>query len=251
MLKIIHKIEEKIELYFFDPWKDEDKYTDRFFQINDVGLKAYSPLYLMRRQILLLSGKLIKFPAPPIWQTPYFSAVLVANIAIDGLKDLAKVSGAAFYKNYLELDLIQYVGLRTLRNALEHNNFQLYHRVYNGLYKGNKKKHGKGEFSEIDKYLKSNKKLNHRIKLKFFKVNYLLYDGSKKEIILPPKVDKIYNNKSDKYALITFNIWPFEFLKQFEKAAEQIKQEIMNSESLKKHFDKTITIDNWMKVNKI
>ena len=242
-----NKVDQKIELYFFDPWKDEDKYTERFFQTNNTNTKAYSPLYLMRRQILLLSGKLIQFPAPPIWQTPYFSAILLANISIDGLRDLSKLSWKDFYKNYFNLDPIQHTGLRLLRNALEHNNFQLYHRVYNRTYQENKNKHGKREFSEIDSYLKKNNKIGQKFNLKFFKVNFVLYSGDKKEIILPPKVDKVYNN-SNRYALITFNVWPFEFLKQFEEATEEVKQEILSKENLKRYFDETITIDNWMKV---
>ncbi len=242
-----NNIDKKLELYFFDPWKDENKYTERFFQINNTKTKAYSPLYLMRRQILLLSGKLIQFPVPPIWQTPYFSAILLANIAIGGLRDLSKLSWKVFYKNYFDLEPIQHTGLRILRNALEHNNFQLYHRVYNKAYKENKNKHGKREFNEIDNYLKKNKKIGQKINLKFFKVNFVLYSGDKKEIILPPKVDKVYNNNSDRYALITFNVWPFEFLSQFEKATEEVKQNILHRESLKNYFDKSVTYDNWMK----
>lgn len=244
------KVEEKIELYFFDPWKDEDKYTESFFQINNKETtKAYSPLYLMRRQVLLLAGKLIKFPSPPIWQTPYFSAILMANIAIAGLKDLVKMKReASFYKRYLELDLVRYIGLRSLRNALEHNNFQLYHRLYKTPTKGTEER-GKWEFSKIDIYLKNNKKLNQQLKLNFLKLNYVLYEGNKSEIISQPNVDKIYNNRFGKYALITFHVWPFEFLERFENAVEEVKQTILNNERLKDYFNESITIDNWMKTN--
>ncbi|PIS42734.1 MAG: hypothetical protein COT24_01920 [Candidatus Kerfeldbacteria bacterium CG08_land_8_20_14_0_20_40_16] len=80
----------------------------------------------------------------------------------------------------------------------------------------------------------------------FFKVNFDLSNSPNEPIIKPLILNKLYN--IEKYALVTFSIQPFKFLEQFENTVFKIQELITSSEEIKKHFDKTITVDNWMKV---
>jgi hypothetical protein len=239
-------LKDKLNLYFFDPKKDEDEYTAWFWKTtNQKKYKAYSPLYLLRRQILLLSGELIKFK-PPIHQTPYFSAILLSNIAIIGLTELLNYKKGArgyndFYLKYLGKDPIQQLGLRTLRNALEHNNFQLFTRLEKN------KRATKKFFTEMLDYFKNSKDINETElnEIESFKVYFKLIDDKGTAIITSPKIAQKYGH----YLLVEYRVRPFKYLKKLEKGIAKIHKEISEDRKLQELFDRTITIDNWMAVS--
>lgn len=231
-------LKNKFELYFFDPFKDEDKYSKLFKKFTKKENISYSPLYMLRRNILILSNKLNCFNKS-IKQTPYFSAFILSNIAISGLKKLTHCKDyKKFYLKYLGKDTMQYLGLRIFRNAIEHNNYQLYTRVY----KNNKNLTG-GFYKEIIEHVsyKQEKKFEN---INFIKIAYSLSKLDNGKTVIGPDIEKEY----DDYILIRFRIDPFQYFDKFEEAIVKIVNEINSNDDLLSRFDKEIIIDNWMTV---
>lgn len=241
----------KLELYFFDPQEDEDKYSKLFYKLSgQKNYVRYAPLYLLRRHILVLSDKLFKYSdlEPPIHHVPYFSALLLANISITGLIELThcynpdaleedRYDYIGFYEKYFSKNLIQLVGLRSLRNALEHNNFQLFTRVY---------KDGKNQTKKSYDVIVKHIKLSSPITNESLKVTFNLGEISTGLFVEGPYLAD--ENLEKRYALIQYNIDPFRFLDKLEDAINKIYEEVKGDAILLKRFDGSVTVDNWMKV---
>lgn len=240
------KIDHKLQLYFYDPYINEEEYSKTFRSLTGGDCVAYSPLYLLRRHILVLSGRLFEYSklAEPIFHTPYFSAILLSNIMITGLASLVKLDGKQypeFYLRYLGKNTTQLVGLRLLRNALEHNNFMLFTKIYkNNLH------NTKEFYDHLVKYFISTGDIKNSDseKIDYFKVAFDLTEDYS-EIVSDPR---IYLRLRDKYALIKYQIRPFKFLERLEKAIPEIKKDIQNNDELFGRFDTSVTADNWMHV---
>lgn len=239
------ELQEKIDLYFFDPWVDEKQYAKSYLAVERPP-KAYSPLYLMRRQILLLTGKLFDFPESLAGQIPYFSAMLLAHIAVKNLtilssgKEFVKYNDYLhFYHKYLGLNPLQYVALRLLRNGIEHNNFQLIMRL-----KGDRAP----MYNELTSYFVGNLIIDKkRMALsKYFKITFSVIEGDSEYIVSNPELVKF--DDQGRYIIAHFKIQPFMFLDAFEKGIKIIKQNISASPNLQKHFDQSVNIGNWMRV---
>jgi len=235
-------------LYFFDPYADEDKYSQLFIELSGQGKSvAYSPLYLLRRHILILSGRIFNYKDvnPTIHHTPYFSAILISNIMITGLAELMGYDRdyAGFYLKYLGKNQIQLIGLRVLRNSLEHNNFMLFSR----LKKDARDRNIRHFFDTLSNYFLNGGQLSaEQLNLiKHFKVAFNLSEEESREIVSNPRIRIDLENE---YALIKFTIRPFKFLQKLEQAVHNIKKEILQDEKLMKKFDTAITVDNWMHV---
>ncbi|MFA5889327.1 MAG: hypothetical protein WC857_03840 [Candidatus Paceibacterota bacterium] len=240
-------LEEKLELYFFDPTKGEEEYFKRFKECADIQI-SYAPLYLLRRQILLLTGKLITFPNPPIHQIPYFSAILLAHIAVKKMtmlssgQDYVKYGDyILFYDKYLGMKPLDYVAARLLRNGIEHNNFQLYMRL---------KADSAPMFREFARYFINNK-LMTRQQLKSvrnFNVTFAMIEtGHTGAIVSPPELLKFDPELG--IARIQFYIQPYLFLEAFEKGVQKVEKDIRASKELKENFDRAVIEANWMDVH--
>jgi hypothetical protein len=245
------ELDKKLQLYFFDPKKDEEKYSQLFYKLSDQNTYVgYAPLYLLRRHILALSGKLFKYNElkQPIYHVPYFSAVLLANISITGLIELTNCYNPAapkkdqydftgFYEKYFGKNEIQLVGLRLLRNALEHNYFQLFTRVYK-----NNKNNTKNFYDVIMNHVKLSPPVPHES----LKVAFKLEEIPTGLFVKGPELER--ECLAEKYALVRYKIDPFRFLDKLEVAINVIHKEIKSDTGLSKRFDESVTADNWMKV---
>ncbi|MFA6391852.1 MAG: hypothetical protein WCW66_03840 [Patescibacteria group bacterium] len=240
-------LDEKLELYFFDPLSGEEEYFKRFKECTDIHI-SYAPLYLLRRQILLLTGKLITFPKPPIYQIPYFSAILLAHIAVkkmtmlaSGLDYVRYSDYITFYDKYMGMKALDYVAARLLRNGIEHNNFQLYMRL---------KADSAPMFREFARYFINNKIMTReRLKsVRNFNVTFAMIEtGHTGAIVSPPEILKF--DAEQGIARIQFYIQPYLFLEAFEKGVQKVEQDIRSSEILKKNFDRAVIEANWMDVH--
>lgn len=234
--------DEKLKLYFFDPQANEDVYTSIYQEITgNLTSTAYSPLYLLRRHILFLAGEL---PENRTYK-PYFSAIILSNIAISGLRELfgyTKKQENDFYSKYLGKDPAQVLGLKILRNTLEHNNYMLFSRIRRDEPKT------RYYFNQLLEYFTSNNAISESQKLwlKYFKVSFTLHDATDGTIVFPPKIESTYESKG--YMLIRYEIAPFAYLRRFEQMFATIISDISGSKKLKADFGKTITLDNWMNV---
>lgn len=243
-------LKNKFELYFFNPYDSEEEYSQKYFEITGPSADvAYSPLYLLRRHILILSGRIFAYKDlnPPVHHTPYFSAILISNIMITGLVKLMGYGRnyPGFYLKYLGKNEIQLIGLRVLRNSLEHNNFMLFSR----LKKDARDRNIRHCFDTLSNYFLINNQLNTEQLniLKHFKVAFNLSEEESREIVSNPRIRIDLENE---YALIKFTIRPFKFLQKLEQTVHDIKKEILQDEKLMEKFDTTVTIDNWMHVYK-
>lgn len=235
--------DEKLELYFFDPQKDEGEYTAAYQRISgNLKSTAYAPLYLLRRHILFLAAELSENRD---YKGAYFSAIMLSNIAITGLLELLGYTRSRegdFYSKYLGKDLAQVLGLKILRNTLEHNNYMLFSRI-----KSNERVTSY-YYNQLLKYFVSNNEISDSEKpwLKCFKVSFTLHDTTGGTIVFPPKIEKKYKDKG--YMLVRYDIAPFAYLRRFEQMFPNILSDISSSKKLKDDFNKTVTSDNWMTV---
>jgi hypothetical protein len=240
-------LKDKLALYFFDPMKGEKEYA-KLYAVSSDSQISYSPLYLLRRQILLLTGKLIPFPNPPIHQMPYFSAILLAHIAVKRLtmlssgKDYVKYKDyILFYKKYMGLNPLEYAAARLLRNGIEHNNFQLYMRL---------KADSAPMFKEFAKYIIDNKVMSEEqlTLVKNFNVTFAMVEkGYTGAIVSAPKLLN-FDEKSG-MARLRFHIQPYLFLEAFEWGVQKVKHDVGVSAQLQKHFDRIVVEENWMDVH--
>lgn len=237
----------KLALYFFDPMKGEKEYAKQFAASTDL-LISYSPLYLLRRQILLLTGKLISFPNPPIHQMPYFSAILLAHIAVKRLtmlssgKDYVKYKDyIVFYEKYMGLRPLEYAAARILRNGIEHNNFQLFMRLKADSAPMHR------EFAKyfIEHKVMSQDQLN---KVRNFSVTFAMVEkGYTGAIVSEPEL--LNFDAESGIARVQFHIQPYLFLEAFEWGVQKVNHDVRASTQLQKHFDRIVTEENWMDVH--
>lgn len=242
----------KLKLYFFDPKLDEEKYHSDFKSLVNEEIVAYSPLYTLRRQILFMSG-IIPGIGEEIFHKTYLSAIIVSNIAVTGLAQLIydkeKVSSKEykdFYQKYFGKDPIQMLGLRVLRNGLEHNNFQLYSRLYK-----NNKFGTKNYFDDLIEYLSHQPDWSgiwrpEKELIEFLKVTFAMSANENWEIISTPSIQGY--DKTKKYLLIQYRINPFLYIKRLESGIDAIRKVIISNKLLLEQFDRAITMDSWMKV---
>lgn len=235
---------DKLKLYFFNPYDDEEKYSSFYRSITDKNnIVGYSPLYMLRRHILFMSGQL---PINKDYK-PYFSAIILSNIAISGMLELLnykKQEGENdFYNKYLGKNPIQVLGLKILRNTLVHNNFMLFIRL---LKEDNRTKY---YYNSLLDYLEETGRIPDNSKIKTLKVAFNLYDSLKGNLVLPPEVERIY--EKEEYALVRYFIAPFDYLKKFEQMFPIIKKDILHNHKLLKRFNEQITVDNWMGVKSV
>lgn len=232
--------ENKLSLYFFNPNRNEEEYSSSYRKITGEKIVAYSPLYILRRHILFMSGQL---PENTKYK-PYFSALILSNIAINGLLELLGYEKREndFYIKYLGKNPQQVLGLKILRNTLEHNNFMLFTR----LVESNRKTGY--YFRALFNYFKSKNEIGNdeRKWLKYFKVAFSLYESLGGVIVSLPMIEGRCQDKH--YILARYKVAPFDYLRRFERMFENIKLDILNNKDLRERFDKTITTDNWMRV---
>ena len=229
----------KLALYFFDPLKSEEKYSQEFYHLSGQReYKAYSPLYLLRRHMYIVSTPSKLAPN----ETPYLPALLLMQIAIEGMvKGLGyPESYEDFYLKYLNKDPIQQLGIRLFRNGLEHNNYQLYSRC------GRDDPHTRKQFSQLIEYFIENKKADkgELVSVDYFKVTFTLSPTESELIVEPPVIEKKYNS----YFLVRILIRPFHLLERFENGIKQLHKDVACNQRILNLFDKNITIDNWMKI---
>jgi hypothetical protein len=82
------ELDKRLEFFFFDSSKPREKYSQRFNELYPKEIKAYSPLYLIRRDIYLLRN-LFEFKKIAeefsIDHRGDFTALLLADLLIEGL----------------------------------------------------------------------------------------------------------------------------------------------------------------------
>lgn len=235
----------KLNLYFFDPLKDEEQYSSayRTYALQSSGVH-YSPLYLLRRHAAILSGKLFEYErlTPPIYHKPFLSAILLVHIAIADLIQFTqhkdKFDYSVFYQDYFEKNEARYLGLRLLRNSLEHNNFQLFTRVYQNNKYGTKQ-----SYNKILRLI-STRGLTPPESIKIF---FSLSRRNTDYFIDGPNL--LREDSRNKCALVHYAVDPLRFLAKFETVVEKIHEEIKSDPLLLKRFDEAITVDNWMHVS--
>lgn len=242
---------EKLKLYFFNPEKEEEEYHAEYKKLTDDNIVAYSPLYLLRRQMLFLSG-IITGIRKDIYHKTYLSAIIISSIVITGLVELifdkekiTQEEYKQFYEKYFGVNVAQMIGLRILRNGLEHNNFQLYSRVYKNNKYGTKK-----QFDEMINYLSLQVEWNgiwrpDKESIDFFKITFALSENKKWQIVSKPSIQDY--NKASGYLLIQYQINPFKYIEHLEFVINNISKEISSNRKLFRQFDQAITMDNWMK----
>ena len=145
-----------------------------------------------------------------------------------------------FYARYLNKDPIQMLGMRLLRNSLEHNNYQLFTRCKNGDRQTGK------SFTQLKKFLIDSGQVTQTDcdSKDAIKVTFILSPKSEVMLVEPPTLTKQFQT----YLLVNFLIRPFQLIKKFNDGMVSIEGVITNNPALKKQFDESITVDNWMKV---
>lgn len=236
------EVKDKLDLYFFDPTGLESDYENKYFEIaiREQYIRK-SPLYLMRRDIRLLTGQVSGVKRQK-HDYPYYPALMVAVIVIDHLKGLLRIEDdEIFYKKYFEIDTNKAVGLKILRNGIVHNNYQLFHRV------GNLSKKDKGYYYLLlQRYLIASGQLSTEDVEDpnfYFKVKFVIETNPGALMIQYPKL--VNCRKEESHALVSYSIQPFLFLDRLDKIVNQIKEEILASQDLLSFFDETVTLDNW------
>ncbi len=236
-------VADKLALYFFDPKKPESEYAQLYLKIAKPPT-AFAPLFLMRRQILLLAGTFGEQARQDV--STHLPAFLLVHIAIKTATMLALGKTTVryqdflqFYKAYLGLEPIDYVGLRLLRNSIEHNNFQLFMRL---------KADNAAMFQELKQYLiaQGGVSPSEFRSISYFKVAFSLYEKKDGPIVGPPH---LHNASNTDFGVIHFGIDPFAFLEAFERGVQKLKNDIVRSDQLTAFFDADITPDNWMRVS--
>lgn len=246
------KLKDKLFLYFFDPTKNEEIYSRHYRLLSKEAVVAYSPLYQLRRQTLLLSGK-INGLKKNVLHIPYLSAIIISNISISSLAEVYygrdKISVEeyeCFYQQYLNKDPVQQLGLRTLRNALEHNNFQLFTRVHRNNKNGTKR-----FFNCLIEYLSNQNEWDEiwrpdKESIEFIKIGFALGKNPDWKIISSPAIQDYVMSKN--YIRVLYQIDPFQLIDRIEAAIKSIGRDIRRDNQLLNQFDTVVSIDNWTKV---
>ena len=136
-------LEEKIELFFFDPRKSREEYIEYYKQINpqryiDEGERyRYSPLFLLLKDIRYCFGLGAEFnPIRSNLATAEFAAVVLLRICFTNtVKRIYFGDLDKFAEEYMGITGEENLeGLGLLRNALEHSYYSLYtYKEKNGI----------------------------------------------------------------------------------------------------------------------
>lgn len=237
----------RLECFFFDGSKNRDEYirefNGRYPEKN--GRYAYSPLYLLRRDIFLFLRLNHFSGALKVDHIAHFPALLLADIIIEGLvfnitsqkagKEKGNNDFREFYKRYFFLNEDESLITRQLRNALQHNFNQLIIRVEN---KGKEK----NSFNLIKKYLVGIKGSTIDKEVNYFKLGYQLSTA------FPVVAEFGDYEVRDNYFLIYAKVNPMLFLDRLEMAIHRLIDDIQNDDRLSINFLKNLKVDNWMKV---
>jgi hypothetical protein len=126
------KLDQYIELFFFDPKKNKDAYKNSCLETGntDVCKKngyLFSPLYLVLRDIRFCFGVGAEFNLiRDDLEFPDRAGILLIDIAFRNLvKKIFKSDFDMFAEKYMEITSDKLKGIRNLRNALEHNFYGL------------------------------------------------------------------------------------------------------------------------------
>jgi len=242
-----HELKRRLKCFFFPGSSNRDEYI-RVFNgqyPEENGRYAYSPLYLLRRDIYLFlrfnhfCGEL------KVDHIAHFPALLLADIVIEGLvfnitaqkagEDKNETDFIYFYEKYFSFNEHERLITRQLRNALQHNFNQLIIRIEN---EGNQKKN----FEIIKKYLEEKRGSGIDSEINFFKLGYQLSPGF-------PTVAEFGDYKTrEKYFLVYVKVNPMLFLDRLEMAIHHLIDDIQSNNHLAISFLKNLTVDNWMKV---
>ncbi len=232
------ELDRRIRCFFLPGSHDRDVYIDLFNSLYPEKNEhyAYSPLFLLRRDIFLL----LKFD-----HIAYFPALLLADIIIEGLvsnitavtagKNKSNNDFKLFYKKYFSFDDHERLIIRQLRNALQHNFNQLVIHIKNN----GRQRH---IFLTIKKYLEN--KISNTIgkKITYFKLGYQL----------SPKYTAIaeFGNYEPRknYYLVKAKVNPRLLLGQMEVAIHKLMYDIKHDDRLALNLLKNLSVDNWMKV---
>jgi len=216
-----YNLDNLINLYFFDPKKDRNKYINFYKRsIKDRYKKEkgyrYSNIYLLRKDIKFCLGLNKSFSDCPKEiknEITYFGAIILINTAIDLI--VSKIFNGnyiRFTKKYLKIENDEYAkALRYLRNGLVHN-YSLYCYAEN-----NNKYFKKGEkvYFNLDFY---NELISKNLKWK------------------------------RKYSSSMYNINPRILYSRFVNAIEFYKKELLDRKNnkLRLEFKDGVDIDNWI-----
>lgn len=241
------ELNRRICCFFFSGSHSRDEYIQVFNSLYPEKREyyAYSPLFLLRRDIYLF----LKFDHfrddLKVDHIAYFPALLLADIIIEGIvhnitaeKDNKKKTDEyfkVFFDTYFSFNENERLIVRQLRNALQHNFNQLIIRVKN-------KDRQKEYFETIKKHLENQKGIVIDKKLDYFKLGYQL----------SPEFTSVaefgdYESREDHY-LVGVKLNPKLFLDRLEIAINRLVDDIKNDDRLAVNFLKNLKVDNWMKV---
>lgn len=184
-------IDEKINLYFFDPRRSSKEYKDYYKKVNPERYKKengcrFSPLYFLFRDIrhCFLLGRGFNNTRKHLNEATFASVILI-KIGIDEVAKkilikpdvkLKEEKIKIFVKDYMEIKQSLSKPLYELRNAIEHSGYSLHTNVYKNI-KGQKIKtkyyYSLGSYKWI---VKEDKGFKFSYPAKMFLVNpYRLY----------------------------------------------------------------------------
>lgn len=233
--------------FFLSGSNNRDAYIELFNGLypEEGGRYAYSPLFLLRRDIFLFLRFNHFCGDLKVDHKAHFSALLLADIIIEGLvfNITAKEAGKrknyndfkVFYDKYFLFNEKQSLISRQLRNALQHNFNQLIIRIKN---EGNEKKY----FDIIKGYLEKMRGSAIDTEIEYFKLGYQLSNEF-------PSVAEFGDYETrDEYYLVYAKLNPMLFLDRTEMAIQRLINDMQTDDRLADNFLKNLTIDNWMKV---
>lgn len=243
------ELNRRLRCFFLDGSNNREEYTRVFNGLypEESGRYAYSPLFLLRRDIYLFLRFNHFCNELKVDHIAHFPALLLADIIIEGFvfNITAKKAGEVanyddfkeFYEKYFSFNEDERLITKQLRHALQHNFNQLIIRIKN------KEKQQKN-FEVIKKYLEKKRGSGIDKGINFFKLGYQLSSKF-------PAVAEFDSYKTrEKYFLVYAKVNPVLLLDRLEIAIRHLLADIQNNDGLAINFLKNLTVDNWMKVFK-
>lgn len=208
-------LQEKIELFFFDPVKSREEYIEFYKKVNpdriakESGRYRYSPLYLLLKDIRYCYGIGLEFnPIREHLNTAEFAGIVLLRIAFNNtVKRIYSGRFAHFAKKYMGIaDPESVDAINLLRNALEHSYYSL---------------------SIIRK--------KDKVKI-YFSLGY--YDW----------IIKKAENWKRPYASEMYMVNPKRLFTSFEKGVRKLKNDISDprNEKLRNNFQSKLSLDEWV-----
>jgi hypothetical protein len=129
-------IEEKVELFFYNPYQDRDTYIKRYKELNpeqvklDGGGYRYSPVYLMQKDNHYCYAIGNEFNScrnnlhPAIFSGFILSSTCLVTV-VSRLFGKSEKAMSNFANTYLKVDASHVIPLKELRNAFLHNFYSL------------------------------------------------------------------------------------------------------------------------------